>query len=154
MRAKLLTLTSALALACAGLATSAGAVGNHGGTPGPSAFMRSGGGGGRAIAPGGGGMAHAMRPQGGEFRGQRAERGELRGHIDNDRRVRGAWNGDRDHDGDHDRNWRHHHGVFLSFGEGYYSDDYNSGGGCGYAYRRWQYTGSPYWYHRYLDCIG
>lgn len=159
MRAKFMTLTSAIALACAGLTGSAWAVGNHGGqgSPGPSAFMNSGN---RAAAPGaggGGGAAHAMRPQGGggEVRGPRGDRGDWKGRVDNDRHVRGAWNGDRDHDGDHHNgNWRHRRGgVYLSFGDGYYSDGYY-GNGCGYAYRRWQRTGSPYWYNRYQDCIG
>jgi hypothetical protein len=33
----------------------------------------------------------------------------------------------------------------------YYAGSYY--GGCGWLYRRAAYTGSPYWWHRYHECV-
>jgi hypothetical protein len=33
----------------------------------------------------------------------------------------------------------------------YYADSYY--GGCGWLYRQASYTGSPYWWHRYQECV-
>jgi hypothetical protein len=35
----------------------------------------------------------------------------------------------------------------------YYAGSYYGGGGCGWLYRRAAYTGSPYWWHRYHECV-
>ena len=47
------------------------------------------------------------------------------------------------HHGHHFKH-RHHHGLRIILGGGY--------SGCGYLYRRWQYTGSHYWKRRYFAC--
>jgi hypothetical protein len=48
------------------------------------------------------------------------------------------------HHGHHFFNHHHHHGLRIIVGSGY--------SGCGYLYRRWSFTGSHYWKHRYLAC--
>lgn len=50
------------------------------------------------------------------------------------------------HDGRHDGHIHRRHGVVFGF-----DDDYGYGD-CGYEYRRWQTTGSPYWRSRYYEC--
>ena len=37
-------------------------------------------------------------------------------------------------------------GIYLNLG--------TPSSGCGYAYRKWQYSGSRYWRSRYYNCIG
>lgn len=41
----------------------------------------------------------------------------------------------------------HHHRHFRHF---YYVEH---GGGCGYYYKKWQWTGLQFWKHKYYDCI-
>lgn len=47
----------------------------------------------------------------------------------------------------------HRHGVAFGFSD-IYLGDYGYGyAGCGYEYRRWHATGSPYWRSRYYECV-
>ena len=64
----------------------------------------------------------------------------------------GGWHGGGWHGGFH-----HHHGFGplwlvppVAVGA-YYAGSYY--GGCGWLYRRAVYTGSPYWWHRYHECV-
>ncbi|MEQ1673096.1 MAG: hypothetical protein ABL893_19780, partial [Hyphomicrobium sp.] len=41
---------------------------------------------------------------------------------------------------------RHHHRPHLYI--------YSGGGGCGYFYEKWQYTGRFYWKSKYYQCKG
>lgn len=40
----------------------------------------------------------------------------------------------------HHRHWRPHYYVY-------------SGPSCGYYFKKWKWTGSSYWKHKYYDCI-
>ncbi len=56
---------------------------------------------------------------------------------------------------DHDHDHHHHNHFFVGFaGYPYYDDyGYDYGGGCGYYRVKARETGSPYWWHRYRDCL-
>lgn len=46
----------------------------------------------------------------------------------------------------HNNHFRHWHGpAYVTNGYAYDS--------CGYFYRKWKYTGSGYWKHKYFACI-
>jgi len=51
----------------------------------------------------------------------------------------------------------HHHGHHHHHFRGWYGPSivtYGTYGyGCGYYWRKWKYTGSSYWKHRYFACI-
>lgn len=47
----------------------------------------------------------------------------------------------RHHHHHHFRHW--HAPAYVTYGHD----------GCGYLYRKWKYTGSSYWKHKYFACI-
>ena len=49
----------------------------------------------------------------------------------------------RHHHGHHHFHFRHWHAPYVTYGYG----------GCEYFYKKWKYTGSGFWKHKYFACI-
>lgn len=69
------------------------------------------------------------------------------GSAEAGRGGKGGGGGFHRHSSHHHNHHGHHHRHFRHF---YYVDH---GGGCGYFYKKWQWTGSSYWKYKYYECI-
>lgn len=97
-----------------------------------------------------GGGGHAFRGGGGRHMGHHGGGGRHFHGGGGNRHVHGGGGHRYGHNHRH-RHGRWVNGVWVAWPGAYYG---YSGGGCGYAYRMWQNTGSSYWRRRYYDCAG